>query len=109
MNSHSSILTKLYVFNQLLHDQCMWPWGHCLLFELGQDRRHLDWPTYWWKENRRPLTIDEAFIKRIMSSRLVSREWDNRNRWSDGPVCPEVGQGIMASWSRRPGSVFECY
>ncbi|GFU87625.1 hypothetical protein TNCV_2935471 [Trichonephila clavipes] len=33
------------------------------------------------KPNRRPLTIGEAYIKRILSSRLVSREWENRNRW----------------------------
>ncbi|GFT21789.1 hypothetical protein TNCV_2970281 [Trichonephila clavipes] len=45
----------------------------------------------------------EACIKRILSSRLVSREWDNINRWGDGQVCPEIGQGIMAPWSRRPG------
>ncbi|GFU49662.1 hypothetical protein TNCV_2906241 [Trichonephila clavipes] len=31
------------------------------------------------------------------------REWDNRNRWRDGQVCPDVGQGIMAPWARRPG------
>ncbi|GFV56898.1 hypothetical protein TNCV_1869391 [Trichonephila clavipes] len=40
----------------------------------------------------------EACIKRILSSRLVSIEWDNRNRWCDGQVCPEVGQGIMVPW-----------
>ncbi|GFU78544.1 hypothetical protein TNCV_2301561 [Trichonephila clavipes] len=45
----------------------------------------------------------EACIKRILSSRLVSREWDNRNRWCDGQVCPEVGQEIMTPWSRRLG------
>ncbi|GFU57652.1 hypothetical protein TNCV_3638071 [Trichonephila clavipes] len=32
-------------------------------------------------------------------------EWDNRNRWRDGQVCPDVGQGIMAPWARRPGVV----
>ncbi|GFV27793.1 hypothetical protein TNCV_4178711 [Trichonephila clavipes] len=46
--------------------------------------------------------MGEACIKRILSSRLVSREWNNRNRWCDGQVCTEVGQGIMAPWSRRP-------
>ncbi|GFV74858.1 hypothetical protein TNCV_1040961 [Trichonephila clavipes] len=30
-----------------------------------------------------------------MSSFLVLREGDNRNRWRDGHVCPDVGQGIM--------------
>ncbi|GFV92360.1 hypothetical protein TNCV_3949701 [Trichonephila clavipes] len=34
---------------------------------------------------------------------LVLREGDNRNRWRDGQVCPDVGQGIMAPWARRPG------
>ncbi|GFU84581.1 hypothetical protein TNCV_1526331 [Trichonephila clavipes] len=38
-----------------------------------------------------------------MSSFLVLREGDTRNRWRDGQVCPDVGQGIMAPWARRPG------
>ncbi|GFX86074.1 hypothetical protein TNCV_2403701 [Trichonephila clavipes] len=38
-----------------------------------------------------------------MSSFLVLRGGDNRNRWRDGQVCPDVGQGIMAPWARRPG------
>ncbi|GFV74823.1 hypothetical protein TNCV_1040611 [Trichonephila clavipes] len=33
-----------------------------------------------------------------MSSFLVLREEDNRNRWCDEQVCPDVGQGIMAPW-----------
>ncbi|GFT69901.1 hypothetical protein TNCV_399441 [Trichonephila clavipes] len=37
-----------------------------------------------------------------MSSFLVLREGDNRNKWRDGQVCPDVGQGIMAPWARRP-------
>ncbi|GFV95812.1 hypothetical protein TNCV_1728621 [Trichonephila clavipes] len=28
---------------------------------------------------------------------------DNRNRWRDGQVCPDVGQGIVAPWARRRG------
>ncbi|GFT32523.1 uncharacterized protein TNCV_184241 [Trichonephila clavipes] len=28
-------------------------------------------------------------------------------RWRDGQVCPDVGQGIMAPWARRPGCVLE--
>ncbi|GFU94888.1 hypothetical protein TNCV_821101 [Trichonephila clavipes] len=36
-----------------------------------------------------------------MSSFLVLREGDNRNRWLDGQVSPEVGQGVMAPWARR--------
>ncbi|GFV84477.1 hypothetical protein TNCV_5007391 [Trichonephila clavipes] len=31
----------------------------------------------------------------------MSREWDNRNRWCDGQVCPDVGQEIMVPWSRH--------
>ncbi|GFV31643.1 hypothetical protein TNCV_692171 [Trichonephila clavipes] len=38
-----------------------------------------------------------------MSSFLVFRGGDNRNRWRDKQVCPDVGQGIMAPWARRPG------
>ncbi|GFW42912.1 uncharacterized protein TNCV_734451 [Trichonephila clavipes] len=40
-----------------------------------------------------------------MSYFLVMREEDNRNRWRDGQVCPDVGQGIMAPWARRPEGV----
>ncbi|GFU81833.1 hypothetical protein TNCV_4524891 [Trichonephila clavipes] len=42
-----------------------------------------------------------------MSSFLVLREGDTRNRWRDGQVCPYVGQRIMAPWARRPGCVLE--
>ncbi|GFX68763.1 hypothetical protein TNCV_4070071 [Trichonephila clavipes] len=38
-----------------------------------------------------------------MSSFLVLSEGDTRNRWRDGQVCPDVGQGTMAPWARRPG------
>ncbi|GFU93460.1 hypothetical protein TNCV_2728471 [Trichonephila clavipes] len=38
-----------------------------------------------------------------MSSFLVLREGDTRNRWRNGQVCPDVGQGIMVPWARRPG------
>ncbi|GFX04157.1 hypothetical protein TNCV_3973061 [Trichonephila clavipes] len=44
-----------------------------------------------------------------MSSFLVLREGDNRNRWRDGQVCPDVGQGIMAPWARRHWCVLACY
>ncbi|GFT76835.1 hypothetical protein TNCV_22391 [Trichonephila clavipes] len=40
---------------------------------------------------------------------LVLCEGDTRNRWRDGQVCPDVGQGIMAPWARRPGCVSACY
>ncbi|GFT24235.1 hypothetical protein TNCV_2064631 [Trichonephila clavipes] len=38
-----------------------------------------------------------------MSSFLVLSEGDTRNRFRDGQVCPDVGQGTMAPWARRPG------
>ncbi|GFV00434.1 hypothetical protein TNCV_3644121 [Trichonephila clavipes] len=37
-----------------------------------------------------------------MPSFLVLREGDNRNRWRDGQVCPDVGLGIMAPRTRQP-------
>ncbi|GFT62434.1 uncharacterized protein TNCV_2899701 [Trichonephila clavipes] len=40
-----------------------------------------------------------------MSSFLVLREGETRNRWRDGQVCPDVGHGIMAPWARLPGCV----
>ncbi|GFY08571.1 hypothetical protein TNCV_810041 [Trichonephila clavipes] len=55
-----------------------------------------------------PLTIGEAYLKIIMSSFLVLSEGDTRNRWRDGQVCPDVGQGSMAPWARRPGCVLAC-
>ncbi|GFX27901.1 hypothetical protein TNCV_3083241 [Trichonephila clavipes] len=60
----------------MFSDQCTWPWGPCLLFELGQA------PTprlavIMVKREPTPLKIGEACIKRILSSRPVSREWDN--------------------------------
>ncbi|GFT09028.1 retrovirus-related Pol polyprotein from transposon TNT 1-94 [Trichonephila clavipes] len=36
-------------------------------------------------------------------------EGDTRNRWRDGQVCPDVGQGTMAPWARRLGCVLACY
>ncbi|GFW67523.1 transposable element Tcb1 transposase [Trichonephila clavipes] len=36
-------------------------------------------------------------------------EGETRNRWRDGQVCPDVGQGTMAPWARRLGCVLECY
>ncbi|GFU64358.1 hypothetical protein TNCV_2731551 [Trichonephila clavipes] len=38
-----------------------------------------------------------------MSSFMVLSEGDTRNRWRDGQVCPDVGQGIMVPWARRRG------
>ncbi|GFV10344.1 hypothetical protein TNCV_1234491 [Trichonephila clavipes] len=36
-----------------------------------------------------------------MSSFLGFCEWNTRNRWRDGQVCPDVDKGIMEPWSRR--------
>ncbi|GFT23365.1 hypothetical protein TNCV_2016471 [Trichonephila clavipes] len=44
-----------------------------------------------------------------MSSFLVLSDGDTRNRWRDGQVCPDVGQGTMAPWARRLGCVLACY
>ncbi|GFW05153.1 hypothetical protein TNCV_2904431 [Trichonephila clavipes] len=38
-----------------------------------------------------------------MSSFLVLSDGDTKNRWRDGQVCPDVGQGTMAPWARRLG------
>ncbi|GFY16849.1 hypothetical protein TNCV_3689071 [Trichonephila clavipes] len=43
-----------------------------------------------------------------MSSFLVLSDGDNRNRWRDGQVCPDVRQGTMAPWARRPGCALAC-
>ncbi|GFU64316.1 hypothetical protein TNCV_3446261 [Trichonephila clavipes] len=43
-----------------------------------------------------------------MSSFLVLSEGDIRNKWRDGQVCPDVGQGTTAPWVRRPGCVLAC-
>ncbi|GFX64370.1 hypothetical protein TNCV_1413531 [Trichonephila clavipes] len=43
-----------------------------------------------------------------MSSFLVLSDGDTRNRWRDGQVCPDVGQGTMTPWARRPGCVLAC-
>ncbi|GFS91914.1 hypothetical protein TNCV_1930931 [Trichonephila clavipes] len=41
-----------------------------------------------------PLTIDEAYLKIIMSSFLGFCEWNTRNRWRDGQVCPDVDKEL---------------
>ncbi|GFU37379.1 hypothetical protein TNCV_4273531 [Trichonephila clavipes] len=44
-----------------------------------------------------------------MSSFLVLGDGDTRNRWRDGQVCTDVGQGTMAPWARQLGCVLACY
>ncbi|GFT93740.1 hypothetical protein TNCV_1693731 [Trichonephila clavipes] len=46
-----------------------------------------------------PLTIGEAYLKIIMSSFLGFCEWNTRNRWRDGQVCPDVDKEL---WSLGP-------
>ncbi|GFS55814.1 hypothetical protein TNCV_4497841 [Trichonephila clavipes] len=110
-------------------DLCTWPWGHCLLSELREWRQQTGRHN-GLKEFGAPLTMGEAYLKIIMSSFLGFCEWNTRNRWRDGQVCPDVdkelwrlgpdgsgvfwrwtsvsrcGQGTMAPWTRRLGCVF---
>ncbi|GFU46733.1 hypothetical protein TNCV_4683861 [Trichonephila clavipes] len=117
----------IFMINQLGSDQCTWPWGHCLLSELREWRQQTGRHN-GLKEFGAPLTIGEAYLKIIMSSFLGFCEWNTRNRWRDGKVCPDVdkelwrflgqtacgvfwrwtsvsrcGQGTMAPWARRLG------
>ncbi|GFX42802.1 hypothetical protein TNCV_2930951 [Trichonephila clavipes] len=48
-----------------------------------------------------PLTIGEANLKIIMSSFLGFCEWNTRNRWRDGQVCPDVDKEL---WRLGPDS-----
>ncbi|GFV92356.1 hypothetical protein TNCV_3949661 [Trichonephila clavipes] len=122
----------IFMINQLGSDQCTWPWGHCLLSELREWRQQTGRHN-GLKEFGAPLTIGEAYLKIIMSSFLGFCEWNTRNRWRDGQVCPDVdkelwrlgpddsgvfwrwtsvsrcGQGTMTPWARRLGCVLACY
>ncbi|GFX82581.1 hypothetical protein TNCV_1192561 [Trichonephila clavipes] len=49
------------------------------------------------KEFGAPLTIGEAYLKIIMSSFLGFCEWNTRNRWRDGQVCPDVDNGALGT------------
>ncbi|GFX40828.1 hypothetical protein TNCV_3760491 [Trichonephila clavipes] len=64
---------------QLGVTRCTWPWGHCLLSELRSGRRQT------------------GFC-----------EWNTRNRWRDGQVCPDVDKRTMAPWARQL-CVLACY
>ncbi|GFW72986.1 hypothetical protein TNCV_831091 [Trichonephila clavipes] len=46
-----------------------------------------------------PLTIGEAYLKIIISSFLGFCEWNTRNRWRDGQVCPDVDKEL---WRLEP-------
>ncbi|GFV75729.1 hypothetical protein TNCV_1756571 [Trichonephila clavipes] len=116
----------IFMINQLGSDQCTWTWGHCLLSELREWRQQTGRHN-GLKEFGATWTIGEAYLKIIMSSFLGFCEWNTRNRWRDGQVCPDVdkelwslepdgsgvfwrwtsvsrcGQGTMAPWARRLG------
>ncbi|GFT60889.1 hypothetical protein TNCV_3616101 [Trichonephila clavipes] len=46
------------------------------------------------KEFGAPLTTGEAYLKIIMSSFLGFCEWNTRNRWRNGQVCPDVDKEL---------------
>ncbi|GFS99319.1 hypothetical protein TNCV_1601291 [Trichonephila clavipes] len=48
-----------------------------------------------------PLTIGKAYLKISMSSFLELCEWNTRNRWRDGQVCPDVDKEL---WHLGPDS-----
>ncbi|GFV63432.1 hypothetical protein TNCV_43871 [Trichonephila clavipes] len=86
----------------MLSDKCMWTWGHCLLFHLGQAL------TTWQvvimvKREPASLTIGEACQKRTLSNRPVSREWDNRTqmvRWTSVCRCWTRNYGALVQTAR---------
>ncbi|GFX78806.1 hypothetical protein TNCV_1919391 [Trichonephila clavipes] len=86
-------LSWIFMINQLGSDQCTWPWGHCLLSELREWRQQTGRHN-GLKEFGAPLTIGEAYLKIIMSSFLGFCEWNTRNRWRDGQVCPDVDKEL---------------
>ncbi|GFV69948.1 hypothetical protein TNCV_1983151 [Trichonephila clavipes] len=61
------------------------------------------------------ITIHEVsgvFEKALKESCRLGRFRENgiiEHRWCDGQGCPDVGQELWRSWSRRPGCVFVCY
>ncbi|GFW87477.1 hypothetical protein TNCV_1301221 [Trichonephila clavipes] len=83
----------IFMINQLGSDQCTWPWGHCLLSELREWRQQTGRHN-GLKEFGAPLTVGEAYLKIIMSSFLGFCEWNTRNRWRDGQVCPDVDKEL---------------
>ncbi|GFX61517.1 hypothetical protein TNCV_1031061 [Trichonephila clavipes] len=98
----------IFLINQLESDQCTWPWGHCLLSELREWRQQTGRHN-GLKEFGAPLKIGEAYLKIIMPSFLGFCEWNTRNRWRDGQVCPDVdkelwrlgpdGSGVFWRWT----------
>ncbi|GFY27136.1 hypothetical protein TNCV_2067571 [Trichonephila clavipes] len=108
VNPHPSIHIKFYRFSQMLCEECTWPWGHCLLFELGPTPRLA---AIMVKESR--FTIGEACLERILSPQRVLREWDNRTQMDffgrKGRACPgsrelEESPGSREFEEESPGS-----
>ncbi|GFV03338.1 uncharacterized protein TNCV_4019351 [Trichonephila clavipes] len=93
---HPSIVPEFFTINQLWNDRCTLPWGHCLLSELREWRRQ----TGRHNGLRRPID-NRRSLKIIMSSFLGFCEWNNRNRWHDGQVCPYVDKEL---WRLGPDS-----
>ncbi|GFX60669.1 hypothetical protein TNCV_4917191 [Trichonephila clavipes] len=66
MNLHAkfrydpAVTSSIVGFNQLLNDQCTWPWGHCLLFEL---RKSADTQTGRHNGEKKPAPIDNSVLK----------------------------------------------
>ncbi|GFV03341.1 uncharacterized protein TNCV_4019381 [Trichonephila clavipes] len=94
---HPSIVPDFFTINQLWNDRCTLPWGHCLLSELREWRRQ----TGRHNGLRRPIDNRRSLLKIIMSSFLGFCEWNTRNRWRDGQVCPDVDKEL---WRLGPDS-----
>ncbi|GFV45984.1 hypothetical protein TNCV_2766801 [Trichonephila clavipes] len=65
-----------------------------------------------WKNRVKKIDFVLKWLSRVGSEvgpTKVLCEGDTRNRWRDGQVCPDVGQGTMAPWARRLGCVLACY
>ncbi|GFX64032.1 uncharacterized protein TNCV_1791531 [Trichonephila clavipes] len=80
---------------------------------MGQSNRSL--PVVW-KEQRGIVGQQIDFVLKWLSRVGLEVgptkelcEGDTMNRWRDEQVCPDVGQGTMAPWARRPGCVLACY
>ncbi|GFV81385.1 uncharacterized protein TNCV_2033941 [Trichonephila clavipes] len=65
-----------------------------------------------WKNRVKKIDFVLKWLSKVGSEvgpTKVLCEGDTRNRWRDGQVCPDVGQGTMAPWARRLGCVLACY
>ncbi|GFU28738.1 hypothetical protein TNCV_469071 [Trichonephila clavipes] len=65
-----------------------------------------------WKNRVKKIDFVLKWLSRVGSEVGLTKvlcEGDTRNRWLDGQVCPDVGQGTKAPWARRLGCVLACY